>query len=174
MPGGRVYIGNYNATGLMLKHVFDSVDDGKLFEGASLWALNALSSGPEANGTPNFGEEGTFSQVAESFGFEIVGLRVEGQNGAIVGQGWGDGYPKTIEMVLRKVSEHPGDSNLTTEASAVESNIEVFPPDKEASSEVAKAPPNHQVETMFSKVVKKVRRDGSYSLVKAGFRRLMN
>lgn len=53
-PGGRLYVGQYNSTGLMLTHLWKGIEDNMINTGSSQWALNALVKGPDGDGNPNY------------------------------------------------------------------------------------------------------------------------
>ena len=71
-PGGRLYVGNYNSTGLMLQHVINGAEKDQINEGSSQWALNALQRGEQHDGYPNYISVKGTPEMCARFGFEVV------------------------------------------------------------------------------------------------------
>lgn len=69
---GRIYVGDYNSTGLMISHFLKGVKSGQLYEGSARWAMTALSRGPLANGNPNFLDLDSVEPVLDSLGFATL------------------------------------------------------------------------------------------------------
>ncbi len=109
-PGGKLVVGAYNSVGVMLEHVESGVEENKLFEGASAWALSGLAAGPDADGTPNFATLDSCRFMCERHGFQLLDVApsnaldlsqsdsIPAGNSPIV-----RGYPRTIEFVAKKV-----------------------------------------------------------------------
>lgn len=71
-PGGRIFISNYNSSGLMLQHVIRGAENNQINAGGSQWALNALQRGEHAHGTPSYSTIEGSKKVAEDFGLNLV------------------------------------------------------------------------------------------------------
>lgn len=77
-PGGRLFVGNYNSTGLMLSHLMNGIERNAINEGASQWALSALVHGPEHDGNPNYASLAVCEALCERFGFALVKAAPQG------------------------------------------------------------------------------------------------
>lgn len=111
-PGGRVFIGAYNGPGIMLEHIKSGAIAGKLFEGTSKWALQALAKGPTYNGNPNFSDLKSCGDTCQEFGFELIAATPQGcidirlPNGSIneiKESSFVDNYVRTIEYIAEKL-----------------------------------------------------------------------
>jgi SAM-dependent methyltransferase len=71
-PGGRLFVSNYNATGLMVEHVWKAAQQGSVFDGASKWALSGLARGPQFDGNPNFIDPEGCAELCERFNLRLV------------------------------------------------------------------------------------------------------
>ena len=77
-PGGRLYVGNYNSTGLMLTHLMKGVEQNAINEGASQWALSALVHGPGHDANPNYATVECLEEVCGRYGLALIGAAGEG------------------------------------------------------------------------------------------------
>ncbi len=110
VPGGRVFVGNYTSTGLMLDHVMNGARAGTINEGVSQWALRALVRGPDADGHPNYADVETCPALCERFGLRLVAasaqggldMRLGGVDPAFKPEKRFDRYALTIELIAEK------------------------------------------------------------------------
>lgn len=72
-PGGRLFVGNYNSTGLMLNHFMEGARQDRINEGSSQWALDALVRGSQGDGNPNYMSVEGCPELCERFGFRLIG-----------------------------------------------------------------------------------------------------
>lgn len=77
-PGGRLFVGNYNSTGLMLHHLNTGVQGNAINEAASQWALGALAKGPRGNGNPNYIDLDACEPMCREFGLDLVRVTPQG------------------------------------------------------------------------------------------------
>lgn len=70
-PGGKLYIGQYNSTGLMLEHLLNGVRENTINSGASQWALSALVNGEQTDQNPNYITIDGASEMCSRFGFKL-------------------------------------------------------------------------------------------------------
>ncbi len=112
-PGGRVFVGAYNATGLMLEHVMDGAENGTAFDGASRWALDALWRGRASDGNPNFMDLDGCAGLCERFGLSLIGAAPQNyldiRHPACRRDGWESAghigaYFRTIEFLAEKAT----------------------------------------------------------------------
>jgi len=71
-PGGRLFVSNYNSTGLMVEHILNGIKNGTPYEGASKWAMTAMINGPEGDENPNFSTLETCPSTLVRFGFKPI------------------------------------------------------------------------------------------------------
>jgi ubiquinone/menaquinone biosynthesis C-methylase UbiE len=71
-PGGRLFVGNYNSTGLMINHFMDGVKAKTINKQFSQWALNALVHGPLWDGLPNFATPETIAEICGRYGLKVI------------------------------------------------------------------------------------------------------
>lgn len=113
-PGGRLFVGNYNSTGLMGEHVWRGVEQGNVFSGPAWWAIPALARGIQGDGNPSFMDLDGSAEMCERFGFRLVAvapedyLDVRRPDGRL--PGWEAGrkigaYFRTVEFVAER-AEH--------------------------------------------------------------------
>jgi len=109
-PGGKLFVGNYNSTGLMIQHLMGGIKGNSINTGSSQWALNALAAGPECNGNPNYMDLESGSSVVREFGLEMLSVASQGYLDLRQPTGkidleppvYYDHYPLTIEFVAQK------------------------------------------------------------------------
>lgn len=111
---GRLFIGAYNATGLMFEHLRKGAEQGAVFEGTARWALSALARGPQGDGNPNFVDPEGCAELCRRFGFSLLAaapqsfLDLRSESGRAVG--WEDAtkvgaYFRTVEFLAAKHGE---------------------------------------------------------------------
>jgi SAM-dependent methyltransferase len=124
-PGGRVFIGAYNATGLMVEHVLSGAESGTVFDGAAQWALSALARGSQNDGNPNFIDIEGCSEMCERFGLSMVAsapqsyLDLREDDGKL--SNWQDAtkvgrYFRTVEFVAQRKPDDGGPDERRSES----------------------------------------------------------
>ncbi len=110
-PGGRLFVGNYNSTGLMLHHVQSGIQGNAINAGASQWALDALVRGPGGNGNPNYVDLDSCESVCSEFGLNLINITPQGyidlreDRGKVAGREApkvNDHYYMTVEFVAER------------------------------------------------------------------------
>ena len=111
VPGGKVLVGAYNSTGIMLEHLNNGARQGTVFEGASQWALKALAEGADADGNPNFTDLESCERLCQRFGLALCAVAPQHYLDATEKSGrktgWEDAprvdaYFRTVEFVAEK------------------------------------------------------------------------
>lgn len=113
-PGGRLFVGAYNSTGIMIQHVLDGARHQRINEGSSQWALSALVHGPDWDGYPNYITLDACHALCSRFGFELIAVAPQGCIDVSRPSGLIDGckgtvlydhHPRTVEFVAEKVRD---------------------------------------------------------------------
>lgn len=133
-PNGKVFISQYNSTGLMLDHLLKGIESNSINQGASQWALNALVNGEHADNNPNFISPEGIHELCCRFGLKVICSTPEGQldlskpNGideTKVIQKHYSHYVRTVEFVAEKEN-----SQTTTISNSFKEFIKSLAPHK--------------------------------------------
>lgn len=110
-PRGRLYVGQYNSTGLMLTHLWNGVQSDTINSGPSQWALKALVNGPDGDGNPSYATVEQSESMCKRHGLSLIkavpccglDLREEsGEQESLRHPKVFEHYYKTIEFIAEK------------------------------------------------------------------------
>lgn len=77
-PGGRLYVANYNSTGLMIQHLMKGIETNQINTGIAQWALSALERGPQGDGEGNYVTVDGGDEMCRRHGLRLVVASAEG------------------------------------------------------------------------------------------------
>lgn len=77
-PGGRLYVANYNSTGLMLTHLMKGVEQNAINVGDSQWALSALADGPDHDRNGNYATVEACESICARHSMKLIKATGEG------------------------------------------------------------------------------------------------
>lgn len=128
-PNGRVFISQYNSTGLMLDHFLKGVESNSINEGASQWALNALVNGEHADNNPNYISPEGIEELCKRFDLKVICATPEGQLDLSKPDGIDkekkikkqySHYVRTVEFIAEK------NSDISSEKPKKDLNLKLF------------------------------------------------